>query len=409
MKKTFKTVVALVCAALVCSCASKPAKTEEKKTSHYEISAADLAALQQALDEIKGSVDETAAESARVREIKTIDDILSVENLQLDSLSYCLGANMGMGIKYQLASTPFDVENIKIGLIKGYTQLSEQTHEEAIEVLREFFSEEFGQRQAEYQEAVKTDSTAVFNPFTSDEERLNVSYAFGNDLGNNLKRAKLPIHLNWLWNGFLAGWNDTVTMSNDDIMKFLNHYFMVVVPAQNEARSKAWIEAKAQEEGVKTTASGLAYKVIEAGDMSKAAKNDEDEVKVHYVGRLQDGTVFDASRFENRSKAQQDMIRKYQPSNFDENGNPLNADEPIQFPLNRVIKGWTEGMKLIGPGGKIMLYIPADLAYGRMGAGGGEIGPNEALEFEVELIEVIPAEVEANAVKDSIRPLPTKE
>ena len=61
----------------------------------------------------------------------------------------------------------------------------------------------------------------------------------------------------------------------------------------------------------------------------------------------------------------------------------------IEFPLNRVIEGWTEGMKLIGPGGKIILYIPAELAYGNRGAG-KDIGPNEALEFEVELIEVVP-------------------
>ena len=354
MKKTFKTIVALACAVLVCSCAGKT----------------------------NASVDEIP-----------VDEILSTKGTEMDSLSYCLGANMGMGIKYQLAATPFDAENVKTGLVKGYKQTSEQTHEQAIEVLREFFSQEFGQKQAEYQEALQADSTAVFNPFTSAEQRNKVSYAFGNDLGNNLKRAKLPIHLGWLWNGFQAGWDGTATMSEEEIMNFLNHYFMTVVPAQNEARSKAWIEAKSKEVGVQTTESGLAYKVIEAGDMSKAAKSDEDVVKVHYVGRLQDGTVFDASRFASRSEEQKKMMRTYQPTNFDEKGNYIGEDEPIEFPLNRVIKGWTEGMKLVGPGGKIELYIPADMAYGRMGAGNGQIGPNEALEFVVELLEVTPAGV----------------
>ena len=355
MKKTFKTIVALTCAALICSCAGK-----------------------------------TNASAEAI----PVDEILSTEGTEMDSLSYCLGVNMGMGIKYQLASTPFDVQNVKEGFVAGYNQISRQTHEEAIEILRKFFSQEFGQKQAEYQEALQADSTAVFNPFESAEQCNSVSYAFGNDLGCNLKRAKLPIHLGWLWNGFQGGWDGTAIMGEQEIMKFLNNYFMNVLPAQNEARSKAWIEAKAQEAGVQVTESGLAYKVIEAGDMSKAARNDEDIVKVHYVGRLQDGTVFDASRFASRSAEQQKMMRMYQPTNFDENGNFIGEDEPVEFPLNRVIKGWTEGMKLVGPGGKIMLYIPADLAYGRSGAGNGQIGANEALEFEVELIEVTPAGVE---------------
>ena len=134
--------------------------------------------------------------------------------------------------------------------------------------------------------------------------------------------------------------------------------------------------------------------------MEKAAKNDEDVVKVHYTGKLQDGTVFDASRFENRSKEQQELMRLQQPSLFNEKGKLIEAEEPIEFPLNRVIKGWTEGMKLVGPGGKIKLYIPAELAYGRRGAG-QLIGPNEALEFEVELIEVVPAVVEEAPVVEA--------
>ena len=69
----------------------------------------------------------------------------------------------------------------------------------------------------------------------------------------------------------------------------------------------------------------------------------------------------------------------------------MKSVETVEFPLDRVIKGWTEGMKLVGKGGKIVLYIPSDLAYGSHGAGRA-IGPNEALEFTVELIDVKPYE-----------------
>ena len=118
-------------------------------------------------------------------------------------------------------------------------------------------------------------------------------------------------------------------------------------------------------------------------------KDPRDVVKVHYTGRTREGKVFDTSKFANRSKEQQEMIKKQRPDDFDK-------DEPVEFPLNRVIPGWTEGLQLVGKGGKITLWIPADLAYGARGAG-RDIGPNEALEFEVELIDVVPFEEPAPA------------
>jgi len=111
-------------------------------------------------------------------------------------------------------------------------------------------------------------------------------------------------------------------------------------------------------EGVKTTASGLQYKItLEGKGKSPAAT---DTVLVHYEGRLLNGTVFDSS---------------------------IKRNEPISFPLNRVIPGWTEGLQLIKEGGKAILYIPSKLAYGSRGAGGA-IGPDETLIFEVELLKV---------------------
>ena len=311
---------------------------------------------------------------------------------QMDSLSYCLGANIGGGIKEQMGDIPFCVETVKKGILAGATDTATQKQEESVEILREFFTQTLGKRReaiAAAQKADSTSNTAAEQIFETAEECEQISYAFGNDIGCNVRSSKMPIQTYWLLKGFQDAQEGSTEISTVDVMKFLQNYFMVVRPAQAAERSAKWLEKIEGKFGVKKTESGLLYKVIKAGDMANAATNDQDVVEVHYVGRLQDGTVFDASRFEKRSKEQQEMIRNARPDMFDEKGNLLEEDQPVKFPLNRVIKGWTEGMKLVGPGGKIKLYIPAELAYGPRGAG-RDIGPNEALEFEVELLSVEP-------------------
>jgi len=129
--------------------------------------------------------------------------------------------------------------------------------------------------------------------------------------------------------------------------------------AQSAAeKGKQFLAENAKLEGVKTTPSGLQYKVITEGAGKTPAATDK--VKVHYRGALIDGTEFDSS---------------------------YKRGEPIEFPLNGVIAGWTEGVQLMKEGGKIRLFIPSNLAYGPRGAG-GVIGPDEALIFDIELLEV---------------------
>jgi FKBP-type peptidyl-prolyl cis-trans isomerase len=123
-------------------------------------------------------------------------------------------------------------------------------------------------------------------------------------------------------------------------------------------KGQAFLAENATKPGVQTTASGLQYKIIEPG-AGKAPKA-TDTVLVHYRGTLLDGTEFDSS---------------------------YKRNEPISFPLNRVIPGWTEGPQLVKEGGKIQLFIPSQLAYGKRGAGGA-IGPDETLIFDVELLKV---------------------
>lgn len=125
------------------------------------------------------------------------------------------------------------------------------------------------------------------------------------------------------------------------------------------AEGEKFLAENAKKEGVKTTASGLQYKELQAGTGEMPTANDQ--VKVHYKGSLLNGQEFDSS---------------------------YKRGEPATFGVGQVIKGWTEGLQLMKEGSKYELYIPADLAYGDQGAGRA-IGPGETLIFEVELIEII--------------------
>ena len=124
-------------------------------------------------------------------------------------------------------------------------------------------------------------------------------------------------------------------------------------------KGQAYLAENATKPGVEQTSSGLQYLVINPGEGRKPGPTDV--VRVNYRGTLLDGSEFDSS---------------------------YKRNEPIEFPLNGVIKGWTEGLQLIKEGGKIQLFIPSNLAYGPRGAGGA-IGPDETLIFEVELLKVL--------------------
>ncbi len=129
----------------------------------------------------------------------------------------------------------------------------------------------------------------------------------------------------------------------------------------NKQKGIAYLEENAKKEGVQVTESGLQYEVLVAGEGDKPAA--VDTVKVHYTGTLIDGTKFDSS---------------------------VDRGEPTTFPLNRVIKGWTEGLQLMPVGAKYKFTIPAELGYGERDL--GSIPANSTLVFEVELLEIQKAE-----------------
>ncbi|NIB42056.1 FKBP-type peptidyl-prolyl cis-trans isomerase [Pseudomaricurvus alkylphenolicus] len=128
--------------------------------------------------------------------------------------------------------------------------------------------------------------------------------------------------------------------------------------AENLQKGREFLEQNKSKEGVVSTASGLQYLVLEAGD-GKQRPGARDKVKVHYHGTLIDGTVFDSS---------------------------VDRGEPIEFGLYQVIKGWQEGLQLMSVGEKTRLFIPSDLGYGKRSA--GIIPPGSVLIFDVELLDI---------------------
>ncbi len=126
---------------------------------------------------------------------------------------------------------------------------------------------------------------------------------------------------------------------------------------ENLTQSDAFLTENGAREDVITTESGLQYRVLEDAEGAKPAA--DSRVQVHYEGRLINGEVFDSS---------------------------IARGEPVEFSLNEVIAGWTEGLQLMPEGAKFEFYVPPELAYGASGTGGG-IGPNEALIFVVELLQ----------------------
>ena len=192
----------------------------------------------------------------------------------------------------------------------------------------------------------------------------SLSYSFGILIGNNLKMQKVEgIHQDVLCRGLQDGFSQTsMSMNMDEANLFIQNFFNqmnAAASSDNLAKGRSFLEENRKLDGVITLPSGLQYKVITRG--TGKIPQMEDQVKVHYTGRLIDGTVFDSS---------------------------IERGEPIKFPCNGVIKGWTEALLLMSEGSRWMLYIPSELAYGENGAG-GVIGPNEALIFEVELLQVI--------------------
>lgn len=190
-----------------------------------------------------------------------------------------------------------------------------------------------------------------------------LSYAWGMAMGMQLKAMGVKeLQYDSFKDGVKVAFDGgTPEMTPEEAQKLINDYLEDMQKQATEAaqaEAKSFLDANAAKEGVKVTASGLQYKVLKEGEGAQPTA--EDEVTVHYTGKLLNGQVFDSS---------------------------VNRGEPATFPLNRVIPGWTEGVQLMKEGAKYEFFIPSDLAYGPQGIP-NVIPPHSTLIFEVELIKV---------------------
>jgi len=205
----------------------------------------------------------------------------------------------------------------------------------------------------------KVDTNVALNT-TVDSVSYSIGASFGGSLlQNSLKDIDQDVLLAGL-NAALAG--EDLKIEPRKGSAIINNYIKELkakVGEDNKAIGAKFLEENKGKEGVVTTESGLQYKVLTAGEGAIPTK--EQEVKVHYRGTTIKGTEFDSS---------------------------YKRNEPATFLPTRVIKGWTEALQLMPVGSKWELYIPSELAYGPRGAG-ANIGPNETLIFEVELLEIV--------------------
>ena len=197
----------------------------------------------------------------------------------------------------------------------------------------------------------------------------SISYMIGRDIGQNMKTNGIQVTAEHMAKGLKDGLAGIDSVMTEEATQKLMATFQAEMMAKQQQTSQAenaesmaegiaFLAENKLKDGVKETASGLQYKVINEGEGEHPTA--EDMVEVHYTGRLIDGTVFDSS---------------------------VERGESIKFPLNGVIPGWTEGVQLMKPGAKYEFVIPSNLAYGERST--GPIPGGSTLIFEVELISIV--------------------
>jgi FKBP-type peptidyl-prolyl cis-trans isomerase FklB len=210
---------------------------------------------------------------------------------------------------------------------------------------------------------VKTTSKAPVKPLAFKSNLDSASYALGLGTASRMKEGGIPtVNFDLLLQGFRDAFgNKTPLLDKEKAEKAVNNMMTNLSQAKYAVQineGKTFLENNKKQPGIQVTPSGLQYQVLTKGSGTSPVLTDT--VLVHYKGTLLDGKQFDSS---------------------------YDRKEPISFPLNGVIPGWTEGVQLMQPGAKYKFFIPYQLAYGERGAG-SDIPPFSTLIFEVELLKV---------------------
>ena len=212
------------------------------------------------------------------------------------------------------------------------------------------------------------------------DQKDKFSYAVGLNIGMNFQRQKIEVNTDLVMSGLKDGMAGKPQMTMEQIRETMMAFEkdmqqkQVEAGKKNAADSQKFLEDNKKKDGVKTTASGLQYKVIKDG--TGAQPKPTDTVTVNYRGTLIDGTEFDSS---------------------------YKRGQPASFPVGGVIKGWSEALQLMKAGSKYQLFIPPDLAYGEHSPS-PTIPPNSALIFEVELMSVQPAPAQPGSPSPAASP-----
>ena len=304
---------------------------------------------------------------------------------EMDSLSYTIGANMGLNINFSVKDLNLDnnvvVDNLKEFLKNG--DVKSEDFMKDMQQLQMFMYTKYMpymQVSAMHSKSDRTDTLPQL-PQLYDEQfkREDVARWVGCDMAAGIKGAGIELNMPFFNEGMADGLkvesedklDEGLRLTMEEMEQVSNSFgekMEAKARAEYEAQlketteaSQKWLAEVEQMEGVKKTESGLLYRIDREGKGKKPSK-DTDVVVVNYEGKVRSGEVFDSS---------------YQ------------RGEPIEFALNGVIKGWTEGLQLVKVGGQITLWIPAELAYGDQQRS-ELIVPGSALEFKVELLDLNP-------------------